>query len=206
MAACCGSDHQFNGLDPAYKRVLWWVVVINAVMFLVEIGAGVNASSQALFADALDFLADAMAYALALWAIGKPNQIRAKVALSKAVTLVLMALWVFGSSLWQWWHPVMPQAQVMGIVAAAALVANLVSVVLLMAYKDGDANVTSVWLCSRNDAIGNVAVMVAAALVYWAQSAWPDLVVALIMSGLFVYSAVAIFRQAWFELKSAGRN
>jgi cation diffusion facilitator family transporter len=201
MAGCCGSDHQFSGLDPAYKRALWGVVAINAVMFLVEIGAGVHANSQALLADALDFLADALAYSLALWAIGKHDRIRAKVALSKALTLLLMALWVFGSSLWQWWQVDVPRAQVMGVVAVAALLANLVSVWLLMAYKDGDANVRSVWLCSRNDAVGNVAVMVAAGLVYWTQSSWPDLVAAMVMSGLFLYAAVTIFKQAWTELK-----
>lgn len=198
----CSGNPQFDGLDPAYKRILWLVIIINAAMFLVEMSAGKLAGSQALQADALDFLGDAFTYGLSLAVIGMSLKIRSTAALFKGVSLLLMGLWVFGSTAYQFFVLGVPKAEIMGVIGLLALAANLASVLLLMRYKDGDANVRSVWLCSRNDAIGNVAVMIASAAVWLTSTAWPDLVVATIMAGLFLRSAQLILVQAWQEIKS----
>ena len=196
---CSGGVPVFDGVDPRYKRILWTVIAINGAMFLVEMGAGRIAGSQALMADALDFLGDTLTYGLSLAVIGASLKIRASAALFKGVSLSLMALWVFGSTAYQVLVLGVPSAQIMGLIGLLALAANLASVGLLMRYKDGDANVRSVWLCSRNDAIGNVVVMVAALGVWGSGSAWPDLAVAAVMAGLFLTSSVAILRQAFAE-------
>ncbi|WP_417462922.1 cation transporter [Kordiimonas sp.] len=201
--ACgCSGNPQFDGLDPTYKRILWVVILINAGMFIIELSAGKLAGSQALQADALDFLGDALTYGLSLAVIGMSLKTRAIAALLKGGSLLLMGLWVFGSTLYQVLVLGVPQAEIMGAIGFLALAANVASVVLLMKYKDGDANVRSVWLCSRNDAIGNVAVMGASVLVFFTASAWPDIAVALIMAGLFLRSAQLIFVQAWREYKT----
>lgn len=197
-------DHAFDGASGAYRRALIAVIVINAAMFAVEIGAGALAGSQALKADALDFLADALTYAISLAAIGWSLRARADVALAKGLSLLAMGIWVLGSTLWQLWSLGVPRAEVMGIVGGMALAANLASVVILMRWRDGDANVRSVWLCSRNDAIGNVLVMLAAIAVAWTATAWPDLIVAGAMSALFLSSAIQILRRAGAERAHAG--
>jgi len=205
MAGCCGTDAQFDGASRAYRRRLWAVIAINATMFAVEMAAGHLAGSQALKADALDFAGDAMTYGLSLAVIGRSIRTRAAAALVKGVSLALMGLYVFATTLWQVLVLGVPVAGVMGAVGFLALAANLASVLLLMRYRDGDANVRSVWLCSRNDAIGNVAVMLAALAVAVTASAWPDLIVAALMAGLFLWSAAQILRQAWAE-RTAGRQ
>jgi len=201
-AHCCGTTTTFEGLSPDYKRRLWIVIAINAGMFLVEMGAGALAGSQALKADALDFLADAATYGVSLAVIGASLQVRARAALLKGTSLTLMGLWVFSSTAYHVLVLGVPRAEVMGVVGAMALAANVASVLILARYKDGDANVRSVWLCSRNDAIGNVAVMIAALGVWGSATRWPDLIVAAIMAGLFLYSSAAILRQALAELRS----
>ncbi len=202
MAGCCGNEAQFEGLSSDYKRRLWAVIGINAGMFIVETTAGQLSGSQALQADALDFLADALTYGISLAVIGASLRVRATAAMAKGLSLLMMGLWVFGSTLWQVLVMGVPQAQIMGAIGFMALAANLASVLLLAKYKDGDANVRSVWLCSRNDAIGNVAVMLAALGVWGTASGWPDLVVAGIMAGLFLNSAAQILLQAWREWRS----
>ena len=202
-AGCCGTSVKFEGLSADYKRRLWLVIVINAAMFLVEMGAGAFAGSQALQADALDFFADAATYGISLAVIGAPVRGRSTAAIAKAASLTLMGLWVLGSTAYQVVIVGVPRAEVMGVVGFMALAANLASVLILMRYKDGDANVRSIWLCSRNDAIGNVAVLTAAALVGWTATPWPDLVVAIGMASLFAWSSVAILRQARAELHVA---
>lgn len=196
---CCGETKDFDGLDPMYRRILWLVIAINAGMFALETLAGHWADSQALQADALDFFADALTYGLSLAVIGMPLRTRAKAALLKGVSLALMGLWVLGSTLYQTFILQVPHATVMGGMAILAFSANLASVLLLMRYKDGDANVRSVWLCSRNDMLGNAAVLVAALGVFGTGTAWPDLLVAVLMAGLFLYSAKSILIQAWGE-------
>jgi Co/Zn/Cd efflux system component len=198
--ACgCHGNPQFEGLDGRYKRILWIVIAINAAMFLLEMTAGALARSQALQADALDFLADTATYGLSLAVIGTSLRRRASAALLKGVSLTFMALWVLGSTVYHSLVLALPSAEVMGSIAILALVANATSVLLLMRYKDGDANIRSVWLCSRNDAIGNIVVMLAALGVWGSHTAWPDLGVAAFMASLFLTSSVQILRQAWQE-------
>jgi len=204
-AACgCQGSPTFDGMDAGYRRVLWVVIAINAAMFIAEMIAGNIAGSQALQADALDFLGDALTYGLSLAVIGAALRVRATAALLKGASLSVMGLWVLGSTLYHVFVLGVPRAEVMGAVGFLALAANVASVVLLMRYKDGDANVRSVWLCSRNDAIGNVAVMFAALGVWGAASAWPDLAVAGLMAALFLNSSVLILRQAWREYRGPG--
>ncbi|MCO4843147.1 MAG: cation transporter [Yoonia sp.] len=192
-------DTDFTGATPAYKRALWAVIAINAAMFFVEISAGALAGSQALQADALDFLGDSLTYGLSLAVIGMSLRTRANAALLKGVTLLLMGLWVLGSTMYQLLILGVPRAEVMGAIGVLALAANVASVLILMRFKDGDANVRSVWLCSRNDAIGNVAVIGAAGAVALTQTAWPDLIVAGLMATLFLSSARQIIWQALQE-------
>lgn len=200
-----GHDHAatFDGMNDDYKRRLLIVTAINIGMFVVEMTAGQLSGSQALKADALDFFADGVTYALSFWAIGRPLAVRAGAAFAKGLSLVAMGLWIAASTLYQFFVFGIPQAEVMSIIGLAALAANLCSVWLLMAYKDGDSNIRSVWLCSRNDAIGNVAVVVAAGLVLWLNSGLPDLIVAGVMAALFLTSATQILRQSWAEWRHA---
>jgi Co/Zn/Cd efflux system component len=201
--ACgCSGNPRFDGMDPRYRRVLWIVIAINAAMFAIEIVAGHWARSQALQADALDFLGDTLTYGLSLAVIGASLKMRATAALLKGASLTVMGLWVLGSTAYQVLILGLPKAGVMGSVGFLALAANVASVLLLMRYKDGDANVRSVWLCSRNDAIGNVGVMLAAVGVWATATAWPDLLVAAIMAALFLSSSVLILRQAWAEYRT----
>ncbi|TNE61715.1 MAG: cation transporter [Alphaproteobacteria bacterium] len=201
MGAHCCHDTKFDGVDPAYKRALIAVIAINAAMFLVEMPMGFVGQSQALKADALDFLGDTATYAISLAVIGRALAVRAKAALLKGISLLLMGLWVLGSTLYTVFYLHEPAALIMGSVGVAALLANLASVLLLMRFKDGDANVRSVWLCSRNDAIGNLMVILAASGVWASGTAWPDLVVASIMASLFISGALSIIRQAGHELR-----
>ena len=207
MAGCCGHDAKFDGVSADYKRRLWIVIALNAVMFAVEMTAGHMAKSQALQADALDFLGDALTYGISLAVIGASVRVRTTAALAKGISLLLMGLWVFGSTVYRVFYVGVPAAEIMGVIGFLALLTNLASVLLLVRYKDGDANVRSVWLCSRNDAIGNVAVMFAALGVWGTATGWPDLIVATIMAGLFLSSAFQIVRQALSERREvAGRQ
>jgi Co/Zn/Cd efflux system component len=203
MSAEHDHSHSFDGMNDDYKRRLMLVTAINVGMFVIEFSAGHWAGSQALQADALDFAADGATYALSFWAIGRPQKVRTAAALVKGVSLLLMGIWIAATTLYQFFVHGVPEAQVMGLIGFLALAANLLSVYLLFAYKDGDANIRSVWLCSRNDAIGNVAVMAAAVLVAWLNSGAPDLIVAGVMAALFLSSSYQILRQSWAEWKHA---
>lgn len=202
MGGCCGTGATFDGLSDAYKRRLWIVIGLNAAMFVVEMTAGQLAGSQALQADALDFLGDALTYGVTLAVIGASVAIRTAAALAKGISLALMGLWVFGSTVYTVLVLDAPQAGIMGAIGFLALLTNLASVALLVRYKDGDANVRSVWLCSRNDAIGNVAVMLAALGVWGTATGWPDVIVAAVMAGLFLWSSVQIVAQALRERRA----
>ena len=195
----CTGEVKFDGLSRDYKARLWAVIALNAGMFAVETGGGVMAGSQALQADALDFLGDTLTYGMSLAVIGLSLRVRATVALIKGVTLALMGLWVLGSTVWHALVLGTPRAEVMGLIGFLALAANVASVLILLKYKDGDANVRSVWLCSRNDAIGNVAVVLAALGVWSTATGWPDVIVAAILASLFLNSASKILRQALSE-------
>lgn len=204
MPGCCHhQDQGFDGVSTRYRRVLMAVIAINAGMFAVEMAAGHAAGSMALRADALDFLADAATYGLSLAVIGMSLVVRARAALLKGVSLALMAVWVLGSTLWQVFVLGMPEATVMSGIGVLAFAANVASVLLLRRYRDGDSNVRSVWLCSRNDAIGNVAVVAAGGLVWLTATPWPDLVVAAGLAGLFLSSSIQILRQSLAELRGA---
>ena len=200
-ADCCGTRVKFEGLSADYKRRLWLVIAINASMFLIEMAAGALAGSNALQADALDFLADSATYGISLAVIGASVRTRAMAAIGKAASLGLMSLWVLGMTAYHVLIVGVPRAEVMGAIGVLALAANVGSVLILMRYKDGDANVRSVWLCSRNDAIGNVAVMLAALAVWGTATKWPDLIVAAIMAGLFFYSSMRILQQSVAEMR-----
>ena len=199
MSGCCCPNTAFGGLSVSYRRRLWAVIAINATMFLVEMSAGHLSRSQALRADALDFFGDAMTYGISLAVIGSSLRTRAGAALFKGLSLLVMGIWIFAYTAYRVFAVGVPEAEIMGVIGFLALAANLASVLLLVRHKDGDANVRSVWLCSRNDAIGNVAVMVAALGVLETATGWPDLMVAGIMAALFLYSAAQVLRQGWSE-------
>jgi Co/Zn/Cd efflux system component len=206
MSAGHDHSHTFDGMNDEYKRRLMLVTAINVSMFVIEFSAGHFAGSQALQADALDFFADGVTYALSFWAIGRPQRVRTGAAVLKGLSLLAMGIWIAATTLYQFFVHGVPEAQVMGLIGFLALGANLLSVYLLFAYKDGDANIRSVWLCSRNDAIGNVAVMVAAVLVAWLNNGAPDLIVAGEMAVLFLTSSYQILRQSWAEWKEPESN
>lgn len=203
---CCSNTPAFDGISPAYKRALIAVIVINAVMFGVEAVAGFAAGSQALKADALDFAGDALTYSVSLAVIGRVQSTRALAALFKGGLLGVTALAVLGMTLVRVFGEGVPSAETMGVIGFAALVANLVSVAILVRWRNGDANVRSVWLCSRNDAIGNVGVIIAGVLVAVTGTAWPDLVLAVAMAGLFLRSSISIIRQALDERRDDRRR
>jgi Co/Zn/Cd efflux system component len=203
-ANCClHCDHQDPGRGnvPVYRRVLWLVLAINAAMFAVEIGAGVAAGSASLQADALDFLGDAGNYAISLLVVGMALRYRAAAALTKGATMGALGLWVLGVCVWHAWHGTLPQAFTMGAVGLAALVANAVSFALLWAHRGGDANMRSAWVCTRNDVLGNLAVLLAALGVFGTSAGWPDVIVAAIMASLGLQGSWTVVRQALGELR-----
>jgi Co/Zn/Cd efflux system component len=185
----------------AFRRVLWAVLGINAAMFLVEIGAGLAAGSASLQADALDFLGDAANYAISLFVVGMALRYRASAALAKGVTMGVFGLWVIGVTGWHALHGTLPQAITMGSVGFAALVANALSFYLLWRHRMGDANMRSAWICTRNDVLGNLAVLLAALGVFGTGTGWPDIVVAAIMAVLALQGSVTVVRHALAELK-----
>jgi len=197
--SCC-QETVFEGASPRYRRVLGVVIALNFGMFVTEMVAGVSGDSLALQADALDFLGDSATYAISLWVIGRSLRTRATAALIKGLSLGLLGTWVLGSAIYRVFVLGDPSPIVMGVVGSLALAVNVLSALLLLRYRNGDANVRSVWLCSRNDAIGNIAVLVAAVAVSATATAWPDLLVAAIMASLFVNSAIGIVRQSLGEL------
>lgn len=201
MSGCC-EDKTFDGVSPAYKRALMAVIAINAVMFFVEMSAGLMSGSQALKADALDFAGDTATYGLSLFVIGASLKTRARASLIKGASLAAIALTVLIMTDLRVMNGAPPEAGTMGLIGLLALAANLTSVFILLRWRDGDSNVRSVWLCSRNDAIGNVGVIAAGGLVAATGTAWPDLVVAALLASLFLRSAAAITVQALGELKN----
>ena len=198
---CC--DGIGNVEEIPYRRVMWAVLAVNAVMFLIEAGAGLGAKSVALQADALDFLADAATYGITLLVLPMAIRWRARAALVKGASMALFGLWVLGATAYNAFLLDAPDALVMGSVGVLALLANLFCASLLFRFRGGDSNKRSAWLCSRNDVLGNLAVIVAAGGVSATGTAWPDLAVALIMAALWVHAAVQIIRQAIAELRPA---
>jgi Co/Zn/Cd efflux system component len=203
MGECCGDNHSADPHrgDPAYRRVLWVVLVINAIMFAVEIGAGLAAGSASLQADALDFLGDAANYAISLFVVGMALRYRATAALAKGATMGLFGLWVIGTVVWHALHGTLPNALTMGTIGFVALATNATSFGLLWAHRGGDANMRSAWICTRNDVLGNLAVLLAALGVFGTGTGWPDVVVAAIMASLALQGARVVIRQCMAELR-----
>jgi len=201
MSDCC-DDKVFEGMSDAYRRALIAVILINAVMFIVEVIAGFMSGSQALLADALDFAGDSATYTISLLVIGASVRTRAMASLFKGGSLAFIAVIILVSSCLRFFSDTVPVAETMGLIGFMALIANLTSLLILMRWREGDSNVRSVWLCSRNDAIGNVGVIMAGVVVAITGAAWPDLVVAIFLASLFLRSAYSIISQATAELKS----
>jgi Co/Zn/Cd efflux system component len=205
MSACCNNcaPPPPSRQGGPYRRVLWIALAINALMFAVEIVTGIGADSASLLADALDFLGDAANYAISLWVLGLSLGTRARAAQIKAWSMGLFGVGVLANAAWHAATGGLPGAPTMGVVGALALVANLSVAGLLYAWREGDSNMRSVWLCSRNDALGNLAVMLAALGVFGTGQAWPDLIVAILMAGLALSGAWQILRHARLELATA---
>ena len=204
MSAGCGHSHcsSSGAASPRYRRALWVALLVNLAMFAVEVLAGLESGSVSLLADAIDFAGDAANYGISLAVLAMSLGWRARAALLKGVSMALFGVFVLGKAAWAAAAGVPPEALTMGIVAMLALAANVGVALLLYAFRDGDANMRSVWLCSRNDAIGNVAVACAALGVFGTGSAWPDLAVALFMGGLALSGGVAVIRHARREIAS----
>lgn len=203
--ACCANDHcnsDNQQPDGRYRRMLWVALVLNGGMFLTEIVAGLAAGSAALQADAVDFLSDAANYGISLSVVGLTLVWRARAALVKGISMGLLGLWVAGNTLWHAVMGTLPAAGVMGVVGVLALLVNGGVAFLLYRYRGGDSNMRSVWICSRNDALGNVAVMLAALGVFGTGTGWPDIIVASVMAVLSLWGAGQIINHAWNELRS----
>jgi Co/Zn/Cd efflux system component len=190
--------------DTAYRRALWAVLTINAAMFLVEIGAGVAAGSVSLQADALDFLGDAANYSISLLVVGMALRYLATAAMAKGMTMGVFGLWIIGTVIWHALHGTLPSAMTMGAVGITAAIANGVSLGLLWAHRQVDANMRSAWICTRNDVLGNLAVLLAALGVFGTDTGWPDLIVAAIMATLAMQGSVTVARHALAELRNPG--
>ncbi len=199
---CSSCESSTARPDPRWRRVLWIALVINLAMFSGEIVAGVASGSRALQADALDFLGDAANYAISLGVAGLALGWRSRAALLKGATILGFGLYVLATTAFAAFGDRVPQAETMGVVGLLALVANGAVALMLFRYRGGDANMRSVWICSRNDALGNLAVMAAALGVFGTGTAWPDLAVAAIMAGLGITGGAQIVAQAIRELRS----
>lgn len=199
-SCACHGDTKRAGRDSPYRTALIIIVALNLGFGAVELVGGFLASSQALKADSLDFLGDGSISLLGLLALAWTARSRARVALSQGVFLGLLGLGVIGFAIWRAFHANLPEAGLMGGIGTVALVINFVSALILSRFRDGDANVRAIWLFSRNDAIANVAVILAAGLVAWTGRPWPDLAVAGVIALLFLHSAYAIVRDALSEL------
>jgi Co/Zn/Cd efflux system component len=210
-----GHDHHDHGhghhhdlpdgaVPPGYRRALWIALVVNALMFLLEVGGGVASGSVSLLADAIDFFGDAANYGLSLAVLSMGVAIRARTAMLKAASMILFGVAVLARAAWAAWTGVPPQPLTMGVIGTLALAANVGVAMLLYAYREGDANMRSVWLCTRNDAIGNVAVLLAAVGVVGTGTAWPDLLVAVGMAVLALTAGLSVLRQARRELGTRG--
>ena len=203
MDSCCASDscHAMPPPDPGYRRILWTALALNAGMCLVETAASLVAGSVSLQADALDFLGDAANYAVTLTVLGMAVHWRASAAIAKGVAMAVFGLWVAGATFWHALHGGLPRAELMGGIGLLALAVNLTVAVLLYRYRTGDSNRRSVWLCTRNDSIANLAVILAGLGVWLSDTHWPDIAVAAVIAGLGLSSAWQVIRQARNELR-----
>jgi len=208
MADCCGSQCSSvaSKASARFRRILWVALVVNAAMFVIELSAGWKAGSVSLLADAVDFLGDSANYAVSLFVLALAAPWPSRAALLKGLTMGAYGVFVLAQAGWAAVQGTVPDAGTMGAVGVLALVANVIVAVLLYAFRDGDANMRSVWLCSRNDAIGNIAVLIAALGVSGTRTGWPDLIVALVMGVLGLTAARSVVAQARGELRAHSRR
>ena len=205
MSAHCDHHATNTGNDssPRYRKILWAALLINLAMFAIELGAGFKSGSTSLLADAIDFFGDAANYGVSLAVLSAGVVLRARAALLKGACMMAFGIFVLGRTAWVFNQGTVPEAFTMGSIGLLALIANMAVAAMLYAYREGDANMRSVWLCSRNDAIGNIAVMLAALGVLGTSSAWPDLLVACGMAVLALSGGWSVIRQATAEIKHA---
>ncbi len=199
-AHCCNHDSPPQP-DPKYRRILWIALIVNFTMFAIEIIFSLQSKSVSLLADSIDFLGDAANYGISLWVLAQSVRMRAKASLFKAASMALFGIGVLVHAIWNAITGVVPDAQTMSLVGLLALAANLGVAWLLYAYRNGDSNMRSVWLCTRNDALGNIAVIIAAIGVFGTGTAWPDLFVAVVMASLALTAARQVVKQARKELE-----
>jgi Co/Zn/Cd efflux system component len=199
-----GHDHDTPEAigDPAYRKILWFALLVNAAMFAIELGAGFRSGSVSLLADAIDFLGDAANYGVSLAVLSMAMVWRSKAALLKGACMFGFGAFVLGKTVWAAKTGLVPEAATMGVIGFLALTANVIVALMLYNYRTGDANMRSVWLCSRNDAFGNIAVMLAALGVFGTGTAWPDLAVAAGMAVLAIWGGCSVIQHARHELKS----
>lgn len=200
-ASCCSPQPSF--VDPRWRRALWIALAVNAFMFFVEVAASWSAGSVALLADAIDFFGDAANYGLSLAVLSMALHARSRAAIVKAGCMAAFGAFVLGRAAWALQAGTPPQPVAMGLVAVAALLANLGVALLLYRHRNGDANMRSVWICSRNDVIGNAAVGLAALGVFGTGTAWPDLLVAALMAVFAITGAASVVRHARIELRGS---
>jgi len=203
MSAHCCSAPVKPSVDPTYRKALWVALVLNALMFVVEFGASWTSGSVSLLADSIDFFGDAGNYALSLAVLGMAMAARSRAAVFKAACMAAFGVFVLGKALWSLQAGLPPEPATMGAVGFAALAVNAGVAWMLYRFRSGDANMRSVWICSRNDALGNLAVMLAALGVFGTGSAWPDLLVATAMAMLALTGASTVLKQARGELRAA---
>lgn len=201
-AQCCsgGCASSPPPVDPRYRRSLWLALVLNAAMFVVELGGSWRSGSVSLLADSIDFFGDAGNYAISLAVLGMAAATRSRAALFKAACMGAFGVCVLARAAWSWQSGAVPEALTMSAIGLVALAVNAGVGLMLYRFRDGDANMRSAWICTRNDALGNVAVMLAALGVFGTGSPWPDLLVAAIMGGLALNGAWSVMRQARGEL------
>jgi Co/Zn/Cd efflux system component len=198
---CCQNKGcELTKLKKQQANVLWVVLFINLVMFFVEFGAGIRADSISLTGDSLDMLGDALVYASSLYVINKGSKAQAGSAFLKGVIMFLFAIAVFARAVYQFSSGVSPEATVMSAIGVIALLANLTCLLLLARHRKDNLNMSSVWLCSRNDIIANISVLVAAGLVFLTGSILPDLAVGLLLTFVFAKSAGTVLSQSWRAL------
>jgi Co/Zn/Cd efflux system component len=202
LAGCCHHEHEPPAVEAGWRRALWIALAVNAAMFLTEIVAGVAAGSAALQADAIDFLGDSVTYAISLGVAGLALSWRARAALLKGWSLGGLSVAVLLTTAWHAFAGTLPTAETMGAIGLLAFLANVGVALLLFRFRAGDSNMRSVWICTRNDAIGNLAVLAAAAGVFGTGQAWPDLIVATIMAVLGLTGGWQIIRHAQAELRA----
>jgi cation diffusion facilitator family transporter len=207
MASCCEDKScELTALRASHGRVLWIVLIINAAMFLIEGTAGFLANSTSLLADALDMFGDALVYGFSLFVLARSARWQAGAALAKGAFMLVFGLGVLGEATYKVFHPIMPGVATMGVVGGLALAANLVCFGLLYRHRADNLNMSSTWLCSRNDLIANVGVLLAAGGSYFLASRWPDIIVGVIIAGLFLVSSLGVLRESINGLRAPSRT